>query len=132
MSVGIHLHAVGRRIEQSLQLCQVLGPHNEEPALAMGIVLQLLRAVEDSVVALNNFAIQGRIHVFNRLDGLNGAEAAALAEISTHLWQIDENNVTKLIDGKRTDSNPNQFAISIGVLVAVGEAEGGGKLECHR
>ena len=131
MSVGIHLHAVGRRIEQRLQLSQVFGPHNEKPPLSMGVVLQLLRAVENSVVAFNNLSIQRRIHVLNRLDGLNGTEAAALAEISTHLWQVDENDVTKLIDGERADSNPYQFAISIGVLVAVSEAKRGGKLKRH-
>ena len=126
-----HLGGVSGRSHQLVQLAGIGGTHRQQPALAMGIVLELFRACQHRLVALHDLAAHGGIHLLNGLDGFNGPETAAPAEAATHFRQIHEDDVTELINSEGAQTDAHQFTLRMGVFMAVGVAELLREIEGH-
>ncbi len=55
--------------------------HLNEPALVLGILVDLLGLADDGLVDVGHERSHGEVYIVGRLDGLNGAEGLALLDV---------------------------------------------------
>src|SRR5215204_6819126 len=82
----------------------VCGPELDDPALTVGILVDVLGRIFESGVDLDDLAADRGVQVGDGLDALDGAEGLAGVEGSSLVRQLDEDDVAQFVLGVIRDA----------------------------
>jgi hypothetical protein len=103
---------VASGVQQLADLATVRWLDADHPSLAEGILVHLLRGVDEGVVALDDLAGDRREELAHRLGGLDHAERLSRLDLVAHLGQLHVDHVAELVLGEGGDAD-GQVALAI-------------------
>jgi hypothetical protein len=92
----------------------------DDPAVAVGVFVDLLGAVIEGLVDLDDLAADRGVDVRDGLDGLDGAEGVSGVEGGARFGELDEDDVAELILGVVGDADGGGVVLGADPFVALG------------
>src|SRR3954471_6914394 len=108
---------VGGGVEEALGLRRVGEPDLDHPAVAIGVVVDVLGRVAESEVDLDDLAAERRHDVGDRLDGLHLGVGLAGGDGRADLRRIEEHDLAQGVLGVPGDPEDGGVAVDAGPVV---------------
>ena len=103
-----------RQCHHAVQVLPRLNLDLDHPAFAVRIFADDTRVVNDGLVDVLDFAVDGGVEIANRLDRFDLAEAFAGEDVVADIGQLDVDDVGELFDGELGDADGADVAFEAG------------------
>src|SRR5690606_6494492 len=121
--------AIGRRVEQLVEIAGIARLDPDHPAAGVGRLVDELGLVVEPRVDLDDLAVERRVEIRHGLDRVDVAEALAALDRLADAGQRDGGDVTELLDRVGGDADGDgPVVVAAGPLVVFGVAEGVGQV----